>query len=139
MSIFYLFDFKTRKFYSQDHSGDTHFFKAIKKKSSSISMCFSPHDFQCQHLLGSSASQMTERDKSESLMISPTSGMKTSLMGKATLCLKFPVTVMHEHTQHFPDLTRPFQFLQTLGDAVCAGILLLCTSFKVQLTANHST
>lgn len=71
-------------------------------------MCFSPHDFQCQHLLGSSASQMTERDKSESLMISPTSGMKTSLMRKVTLCLKFPVIVMHEHTQHFPDLTRPF-------------------------------
>lgn len=58
--------------------------------------------------LGSSVSQMTERDKSESLIISPTSGMKTSFMGKATLYLKFQVIVMHEHTQHFPDLTRAF-------------------------------
>lgn len=57
--------------------------------------------------LGSSVSQMTERDKSESLIISP-SGMKTSFMGKATLYLKFPVIVMHEHTQHFPDLTGAF-------------------------------
>lgn len=101
-------------------------------------MRFSPHNFQCQHLLGSSVSQMTERDKSETLIISPSSAMKTSFMGKATLYLKFPVIVMQEHIQHVPDLTRAFQFLQTLGDVVFAGILLLCTSFKVQLSANHS-
>lgn len=81
--------------------------------------------------LGSSVPQMTERDKFKSLIISPTSGMKTSLMGKATLYLKFPVIVMHEHTQHFPDLTGAFQFLQTVGDVVCAGILL-------PLSENHS-
>lgn len=88
--------------------------------------------------LGSSVTQMTEKDKSESLIISPTRGMKTSFMGKATLYLKFPVIVMQEHSEHFPYLTRAFEFLQTLCDVVCAGIVLLCTSFKVQLSANHS-
>lgn len=70
---------------------------------------------------------MAERDKSECPVFPPTSETKTNLMGKAALYLKSPVIVMHEHVQYYPDLIRPLQFLQTLSDTVCTGILLMCS------------